>query len=66
MSRARLLDENSSFTTSFVDPTQGGTPYYINGKRVVLFGTGGNPQLRPYFSNNFDFSAEKYFAQGRA
>lgn len=65
MSRARLLDENSSFTTQFVDPTTGGTPYYINGKRVVLFGTGGNPQLRPYFSNNFDFSAEQYFAQGQ-
>ncbi|WP_343611569.1 TonB-dependent receptor [Novosphingobium sp.] len=65
MSRARMLDENSSFTVAFVDPATGGTPYYINGKRVVLFGTGGNPDLRPYFSNNFDFSAEKYFAQGQ-
>jgi iron complex outermembrane receptor protein len=65
MSRARMLDENSSFTTEFVDPTTGGTPYYIGGKRVVLFGTGGNPSLRPYFANNFDFSAEKYFAGGQ-
>jgi iron complex outermembrane receptor protein len=33
---------------------------------VVLFASGGNPYLRPYFSNNFRFSAEKYFAAGRA
>lgn len=64
MSRSRLLDENSSFTVSFIPPNQQGNPVLINGKNVVLFGTGGNPTLRPYFSNNADLSIEKYFAGG--
>jgi iron complex outermembrane receptor protein len=34
------------------------TPFYYSG-------TGGNPALKPYLSDNLDIAAEKYFARGQ-
>jgi iron complex outermembrane receptor protein len=68
MARARLSDENASFTVSALDVTTvkalcGTAP--IGGKCSVLAGNGGNPGLRPYLSDNADLSIEKYFAHGQ-
>lgn len=64
LARARLSDENSSFTVTAASiPTN---PYqFYNGKFTPLSGSGGNPVLRPYFSNYVDISLEKYFAHNQ-
>ncbi len=62
LARATMDDENSSYSVSYCG-TQGCTTVpQINGKTPVLQAQGGNPALRPYFSNNGDISIEKYFA----
>ncbi|WBO20702.1 TonB-dependent receptor [Sphingomonas abietis] len=62
LARATMDDENASYSVSSCG-TQGCTTVpTINGKIPVLQAQGGNPVLRPYFSNNVDISLEKYFA----
>ncbi len=72
--RSQFYYENNSQTPGFLDPTQPGTPIYINngqvsstpgGSRVVLVASGGNPNLRPYMSTNVDIGFDKYFANGQ-
>lgn len=64
LARPKLYDENPSFTVGYSPAglTIGGQLATINGKPVVLSGSGGNPYLRPYFSDYVDISIEKYFA----
>jgi len=71
LARATLDDENASYgvsscgttTKNSVTTANGCTtaPLY-NGQQTVLLASGGNPALRPYFSDNVDLSIEKYFA----
>lgn len=62
LARATMDDENASYSVSYCG-TQGCTTVpQINGKTPVLQAQGGNPLLKPYFSNNVDISLEKYFA----
>ncbi len=62
MARATMDDENASYSVNYCG-TQGCTTVPpINGKTPVLQAQGGNPALRPYYSNNGDISLEKYFA----
>jgi len=64
LARARLSDENPSYTVSAVSsPTDQGHIY--DNRFAPLSGTGGNPLLRPYFSNYVDISLEKYFANNQ-
>ena len=62
LARAKLDNENASFSVGFcgAQGCQGLPP--INGKTPLLGGGGGNPYIRPYFSDNLDLSFEKYFA----
>ena len=60
LARARLGDENGSFSVGYCNT--GCTNVTVNGKTPVFNGNGGNPYLRPYFSDNVDLSLEKYFA----
>jgi iron complex outermembrane receptor protein len=63
LARAKLDDENASYNVSYVNNPSGITSQpTINGKIPIFSGSGGNPYLRPYFSNNADISLEKYFA----
>lgn len=64
LARARLSDENPSFTVTATSvPTN---PYqFYNGQFTPLSGSGGNPLLRPYFSTYVDISLEKYFANNQ-
>ncbi len=63
LARAKLDDENASYNVSYVNNTSGITSQpTIGGKIPIFSGNGGNPYLRPYFSNNLDISLEKYFA----
>jgi iron complex outermembrane receptor protein len=65
LARAKLADENASYTVSYISNTGGFSTvpsYLINGKQPIFSGSGGNPYLRPYFSDNLDLSLEKYFA----
>jgi iron complex outermembrane receptor protein len=64
LARPKLYDENPSFQVSYspAGAINGGQLEVINGKPVVLTGSGGNPYLRPYFSDYVDISVEKYFA----
>lgn len=64
LARARLSDENPSFTvTATATPTN--QNQFYQGQFTPLSGTGGNPVLRPYFSNYVDISLEKYFANNQ-
>lgn len=63
LSRSRMLDQNSSYIVAAISPD--GTPLFIGGQRVVLQAGGGNPYLRPYFSDNVDIGIEKFFAQNQ-
>jgi iron complex outermembrane receptor protein len=66
IARATMDDENASYSVNSCGTT-GNTPTGcttvppISGKVPVLQGQGGNPYLRPYFSNNVDVSFEHYF-----
>jgi iron complex outermembrane receptor protein len=62
LARARLLDENASYSVNYL---QNSGLYDANGKAYVLGAGGGNPVLRPYFSDNVDLSLEKYFAHNQ-
>ena len=65
LARAKVGDENASSSVNFcgVHGCDGGNPAQdIGGKNPLLSGSGGNPYLRPYFSNNVDLSVEKFFA----
>lgn len=64
LARARLSDENPSFTVSASAVPTNQNQFY-NGEFTPLSGTGGNPVLRPYFSNYVDISLEKYFANNQ-
>ena len=59
LSRARQEDMEAPFTYSGSAAPSGtlasGKPYYFTG-------SGGNPELRPYLSDNADISFEHYFA----
>ncbi len=63
MARARLKDENASYSVSTY--ASGNTPLFIDGKFAPLSASGGNPALRPYFSDYVDVSVEKYFARNQ-
>ncbi len=61
LSRARQGDLAVPFSYTG-SPVAYGT---LNGNKPYYFqGSGGNPQLRPYISDNADLAAEKYFAHG--
>ncbi|MBU6206513.1 MAG: TonB-dependent receptor, partial [Alphaproteobacteria bacterium] len=62
LARSILEDENASYGVSYCGAQGCTTVPQINGKTPLLQGNGGNPYLRPYFSNNVDISIEKYFA----
>lgn len=68
LARAQLSEENASFSVNSCGVSAGkalgctGVPL-IGGLQPVLNGNGGNPYLRPYFSNNLDVSFENYFAK---
>ena len=64
LARARLSDENPSFTVSASAVANNQNQFY-NGQFTPLSGSGGNPVLRPYFSNYVDISLEKYFANNQ-
>lgn len=40
-----------------------GSPQIISGGATIRFGGGGNPNLKPYKSNNYDLTAEWYFSR---
>jgi iron complex outermembrane receptor protein len=61
LSRATMDDENASYSVNYCGIIGCTSVPQINGKTPVLQGTGGNPYLRPYFSNNVDVSFEHYF-----
>ena len=61
LSRATMDDENASYSVSYCGITGCQDLPQIDGKTTVLRGQGGNPYLRPYFSNNIDVSFEHYF-----
>lgn len=61
LARAKLYDENASYTVSFAAGGVNNVPL-IGGKIPIFQGTGGNPYLRPYFSDYVDLSLEKYFS----
>ena len=58
MSRSEQAYEAASFPVSF-NTTTGGS-----GNGASFSANGGNPALRPYLSNNVDFSVQKFFANG--
>ena len=65
LARAKVGDENASSSVNFCGThgCDGGNPAQdIGGKNPLLSGSGGNPYLRPYFSDNVDLSVEKFFA----
>lgn len=62
LARAKLDNENASFTVNDCGATGCTTVPTINGKIPLLNGNGGNPLIRPYFSDNIDLTLEKYFA----
>lgn len=64
LARARLSDENPSFTVS-ASAVQNDQNQVYNGQFTPLSGNGGNPLLRPYFSTYVDISLEKYFANNQ-
>lgn len=64
LARARLSDENPSFTVSASAVPNNQNQFY-QGEFTPLSGSGGNPVLRPYFSNYVDISLEKYFANNQ-
>jgi len=70
LARAKLADENGSYQVNFCGNSaaacQGSatSPSQLIGGKIPIFnGNGGNPYLRPYFSDNVDISFEKYFAR---
>lgn len=64
LARSKLDNENASFAVSYC--SQGCTTVPpINGKVPLLSGQGGNPYIRPYFSDNVDLGVEKYFAHSQ-
>ncbi|EGD58229.1 TonB-dependent receptor [Novosphingobium nitrogenifigens DSM 19370] len=62
LARSKLDNENASFSVSYCGTNGCTTVPQINGKTPILQGTGGNPYIRPYFSDNVDLAVEKYFA----
>jgi iron complex outermembrane receptor protein len=64
MARPRLDDMTASAETSIsVPPPPGGlsTTCAPTGVRCLWTGNGGNPELRPFLADAYDFSWEKYF-----
>lgn len=61
LARATLDDENASFSVGSCGATGCTTAPLINGKIPLLAGGGGNPDIKPYYSNNYDLSIERYF-----
>lgn len=65
-SRAPMSYQNASFQPSYLDPTASGEPIVApNGKISLLLGKGGNPLLKPYYSNNVDIGVEHFFDHGQ-
>lgn len=63
LARATMDDENASYSVTACGSTTGcNTVPNINGKLPLLQAQGGNPILRPYYSNNVDIALEQYFA----
>ncbi len=60
---ARPRMDDMAAGTGFSVTTNGGTPTMYNGQPVYWTGGGGNPRLKPWKSNNFDLSLEKYFGR---
>ncbi len=66
LSRAPMSYQNASFQPAYLNPGANADPVIApNGKISLLSGTGGNPILRPYYSNNVDIGVERFFAQGQ-
>lgn len=65
LARAKLDNENASFSVSYCGAQGCTTVPPINGATPLLSGNGGNPYIRPYFSDNVDLSLEKYFEHGQ-
>lgn len=61
LARSTLDDENASFSVNYCGAQGCTTVPQINGKTPIFEGNGGNPLVRPYYSNNYDLSLEKYF-----
>ena len=62
IARAKLDNENASFSVFACGALGCTTVPTINGKTPLLGANGGNPYIRPYFSDNVDLGFEKYFA----
>ena len=62
IARAKLDNENASFAVNYCGAAGCGLNEKINGNIPILSGSGGNPYIRPYFSDNVDLAFEKYFA----
>ncbi len=61
LARPTLDDENASFSVNYCGAQGCTTVPKINGKTPLFQGNGGNPSVKPYYANNYDFSLEKYF-----
>jgi len=62
LARSTMDNENASYSVNYCGAQGCTTQPKINGATPLLNGSGGNPYLRPYFSDNVDLSIEKYFA----
>ncbi len=63
IARAKLDNENASFSVNYCGAAKGCTDVpQIGGKTPLINGNGGNPLIRPYFSDNVDLGVEKFFA----
>ena len=62
IARAKLDNENASFSVNYCGAHGCGNNELIGGNIPLLSGSGGNPYIRPYFSDNVDLTLEHYFA----
>lgn len=62
IARAKLDNENASFSVNYCGVKGCNDVPQINGKTPLINGNGGNPLIRPYFSDNVDLGVEKFFA----
>ena len=62
---ARPRMDDMAAGSSFSATTDAGNPGTdtVNGHQVYWHASGGNPKLKPWKSNNFDISLEKYFGR---
>ena len=60
---ARPRMDDMAAGTGFSVTTNTGAVSMYNGQPVYWTGGGGNPKLKPWKSNNFDISLEKYFGR---